>query len=97
VSRVSIGSEEQIQRATNQNTKHLGYEPAVARDTRPVFEQLFLRPFDIVHDIFSVAQLANGVSHFEGRGTHVLASMRWIISDCSLTMAASWPKLHTEY
>lgn len=44
---------------TYQDTKHLGYEPSVTRDARPVLEQLLLRPFDVVHDIFSVAGLAS--------------------------------------
>ena len=40
--------------STYQHAKHLGYQPPVARDSGPVFEQLFLRPLDVVHHVFSV-------------------------------------------
>ena len=45
---------ERTQRLTYQYAKHLGYQPTVTRDTGPVLEQLFLRPFDVVHHVFSV-------------------------------------------
>lgn len=85
-------------RKTYQDAKHLGYEPPVARDARPVFEQLFLSTLDVVHNVFSKGVLAtNRKFALEKPGsTYVFASMRWIISDCSLTMAASWPKLLTK-
>ena len=84
---------------TYQHAKHLGYQPPVARDSGPVFEQLFLRPLDVVHHVFSVDGKGQPAVFWVGRvggrpgWTYVLASMRWIISDCSLTMPASCPKL----
>ncbi len=88
-----------IPESTYQHAKHLGYQPPVARDSGPVFEQLFLRPLDVVHHVFSVDKKGQPTVVWVGRvggqpgWTYVLASMRWIISDCSLTMPASCPKL----
>jgi hypothetical protein len=77
-----------------QDAKHFGYEPPVPGNARPVAKKLFLGAFDIVHDIFSVNKSADAPwEQSLTMRTYVFASIRWIISVCSLTMAASCPKL----
>ncbi len=66
--------------ATHQHTKHLCYQPPVARDARPVAEEFFLGALDVVDHVFSVLVISQfdpeGYSQGKGEETYVLASMR---------------------
>ena len=79
--------------STYQHPKHLGYQPPVARDSGPVFEQLFLRPLDVVHHVFSVdiKRVSYMFTRLEGRRARPARRTCWRrCAESSRTVRSPW-------